>query len=202
VGDENDEDWTDSPQRAVFLSWMLHRWSPDPYDDTLVSDERLYGVPPTRVFLDQNARHLDPATQRYLEACLVAPFTFYEIIDCERDHHFRARELMCGREHVVLERAATDELEKGHILFGALAEVDGIVMLEACAPIVIPPIHKLPLIEAREKISAGNDLFSDELLTEWDTELRALYLDISEQILYPPMPECAIPMGMRFPYSG
>lgn len=187
--DDEYEDWVDSPQQSVFLPWMLHSWSPDPHDDTVVADESLLGVPPTRAFLDRNAKRLDSVTQRYLEACLVAPFTFYEILKVERDHHFHARELMSGQEHLVLERSATHVMQKGAILFGALAQVDGIVMLEGCAPVVIPPIHKLPLIEARKKLCAGGDPPTEQSLTEWDIELRTLYLSIADGILYSTMPE-------------
>lgn len=188
--DENESfDWFDSPHQSVFIPWLLHRWSPDPDDDTCVLDEALHHVPPTRAFLDRHPKHLEPATQRYLEACLAAPFTFYEILDCERNHHFVARDLICGEEYFVLERAATQSMQNGYLLFGSIVRVDDIAMLEACAPVVIPPIHKLPLIEARAKICKGSESASEELLAEWDIELRMMYFSISEQILDPLMPE-------------
>lgn len=182
-------DWYDSPHQSVFLPWLLHRWSPDPHDDTSVLDEKLHGVPPTRAFLDRHARHLEPATQRYLEACLEAPFTFYEILDYQRDHHFVARELISGTEHVVLERSASQNMLKGYCLYGSVVCVDDIAMLEACGTAVIPPIHKLPVIEAREKILTASEPVLEGELAEWDIELRTLYLSISEQILNPAMPE-------------
>jgi hypothetical protein len=186
---DEEYDWYNSPHQSVFLPWLLHRWAPDPYDDTVVVNEKLHNVPPTRAFLQHHARHLEPITQRYLEACLVAPFTFYEIVDVEPNHSFRARELICGREYSVLERSATQDMERGHILFGALVQVDGIVMLEACAPVVIQPKHKQPVIEARGKILRPGDPLSDEFLIEWDIELRMLYLDLAKEILDPPLPE-------------
>ncbi len=188
-GEDGDEDWYGSPHQPVFMPWLLHRWSPDPYGESVALDERLHDVPPTRAFLQRHARHLEPITQRYLEACLVAPFAFYEIIDVERNHVFRARELMCGREYSVLEQSATQTMERGHILFGQLAQVDGIVILEACAPVIIQPKHKHVIIEARGKILRNGDLSSDEFLIEWDEELRALYLDLADEILNPPLPE-------------
>ncbi len=187
--EEGYEDWYDSAHQPVFLPWLLHRWTPDPNDDTTVPDASLHDVPPTRAFLERHARHLDPVTQRYLKACLAAPFTFYEILDVEPGRHFRVRELIFGQEHLVVERSATQTMEAGEILFGALAQSDGVVMLEACAPVVIPPRLKQPLMKARKQIVRDGESWSAELLAEWDIELRMLYLDLAQQILNPAMPE-------------
>ena len=173
---------------AVFLPWMLHSWSPDPID-TEVTNERLHGVTPTQAFLNKYTRTLDPVVQRYLNACLAAPFAFYEVLEVVRDHHFRARELMCGREYLVMERSATQTMERGQILFASLPEIDGIAMLEACQPFHIAPLHKLELIEFRKRIAVTSDLFSGELLKEWEDELRGFFLGLTLQILHPPKPE-------------
>ncbi len=187
--DEDFDELHDEPALdPVFLPWMLHSWSPDPID-TDVTNERLHGVTPTQAFLNKYARTLDPVVQRYLAACQVAPFAFYEILEVDRGHHFRARELMCGAEYLVMERSATQAMEQGQILFGLLPQVDGIVMLEACPMLPFGPMQKLELIELRKQIAASNDLFSTELLKDCEGELRGSFLDLTLQILYPPKPK-------------
>lgn len=183
-----EEDPATSQHRSVFLPWMLHQWAPDPLE-TSVPDESLHGVQPTRAYLEKKGKSLDPVTRRYLEACLVAPFSFHEIVDCDAGVGFRTRDLITGDVHDVLERSGSQTLQKGDVLFASLVQCDGIVMMEGVAPAIISPIHKLPILELRKQITANRDLLSAELLLEWDIELRALYLDIMDLVLNPPMPQ-------------
>lgn len=183
-----DEDPAGSPHSSAFLPWMLHHWSPDPHE-TSVSDESLHGVQPTRAYLERKGKSLDPLTKRYLEACLVAPFSFHEITDCSSGIGFRARDLITDDVHDVREQSGSSTLQKGDVLFASLVHCDGIVMMEGVAPAIIPPLHKLPILELRKKIAANGDLPSAASLLEWDIELRAIYLDLMELVLNPPMPE-------------
>jgi hypothetical protein len=50
----------DDPHAELFFSWLFHRWTPSRQRGDRVTDERLYGVSPTRVYLDSNAASLDP----------------------------------------------------------------------------------------------------------------------------------------------
>lgn len=183
-----DEAWQESAHGSAFLPWLLHHWSPDP-DETSISDQSLYGVPPTRAYLERKAKQLDPTTQRYLQACLAAPFAFYEIADCEPGHGFRAIGLLACEEYAVLERSGSEVLQDGDILFASLVRCDGIVMMEGVAPAPMPPIHKLPILKLRKIIAAGREQFSGEQLEVWDVELRVLYIDVMESILNPPLPQ-------------
>lgn len=183
-----EEDSATSQHRSAFLPWMLHHWAPDP-QETSVSDESLHGVQPTRAYMEKKGKSLDPVTRRYLEACLVAPFSFYEIAACDAGLGFRARDLITGDVQDVLERSGSQTLQKGDVLFASLVHCDGIVMMEGVCPAIIPPIHKLPILELRKQITANGDLSSATLLLEWDVELRALYLDVMDLILNPPMPQ-------------
>jgi hypothetical protein len=181
---EEEEDWEDSPHRSAFLPWMLHHWSPDP-EETSVVDESLCDIAPTRAYLERKGKRLDPTTRRYLEACLAAPFGFHEITECDPGHGFRSTELITGERNEVLEQSGSQTLQKGDVLYASLVHCDGIVMMEGVAPVAIPPIRKLPILEFRKKIAAQPDLLSRELLEERDFELRALYLGIMDPILNP-----------------
>jgi hypothetical protein len=182
------ESWSQNPDQQLFLPWLLHIWSPDPAD-TGVIDPRLHDVPPTRAFLQQRARQLEPLTQRYLEACLAAPLSFYEIVTVQPGQGFRARELIFGEECEVLERSGSQNLQKGDLLFGSLVAIDGIVMLEASAALMLPPKCKLQLLELRKTITARGDSYSPELLLEWEIELRGAYLAIADEIRHPQLPQ-------------
>ena len=63
------------PNAELFFSWLFHVWSPQKSKGNVISDATLYGVPPSRAYLDRRAGRLHPLLQRYLEACLAAPFS-------------------------------------------------------------------------------------------------------------------------------
>lgn len=180
----------ESPLGAIFFPWMYHCWSPEPFEDMSVSDPSLHDRPPTSVLLERRGSKLDPLHRRYLEACLRTPFSFHEIIRSDRGHGFRTRDVITGEEQEVLERSASATMEPGDILYGQLVSIDGIVLLEACSPYVLPPEEKIPLIEFRERIASGptRDLLPHDLLREWEIELRELYLDAIASVLDPTPP--------------
>ena len=88
----------DDPNAELFFAWLFHRWSPESAAAHKIDDESCYGVPPTRAYLARNASDLDPLQRRYLEACLAACFSFYEILDCKPHIGFRARDVLAGGE--------------------------------------------------------------------------------------------------------
>lgn len=194
LGDEQDiaADWSGNDHQAVFLAWLLHRWAPDS-ELTRVENTRLHDLPPTRAFLQRYSGTLDPAVRRYLESCLSTPLSFHEITAVERGRSFRARELLFGDECAVHERSATETMQAGDLLYGSLVPIDGIVVLEACSSVLIPPIRKLELIELRQVLLRDNEknseMFAGDFLRLADPLLRAKYLDVMDEILNPPMPQ-------------
>jgi len=180
----------ESPLMAIFMPWLYHCWMPDPFDDTAVEDESVRELAPTSAFLERRAERLDPLLRRYLAACLETPFSFHEILRCDRGRGFRTRDVITGEEHEVLERAASESMQAGDILFGQLVPIEGIVLLEACSPYALSPIDKIPIIELRED-------FADEALVDpeigdwrdaWQIEIRELYLRLIASSLNPRPP--------------
>jgi hypothetical protein len=191
----------------LFMPWMFHSWSPEPEEEGAAIDPALFGRQPTSVYLERRGATLDGLHRRYLEACLEAPFSFHEILSCDRGYKFLSRDVVTGEEHEVLERSASRTLDVGDILYGQLVPIDGIVMLEACSPYVLGPADKIPLIDLREKIAAGaaRDLPPRELIRDWDFELREIYLDAIERFMDPTPPvlhntddELVVPQRLRF----
>jgi hypothetical protein len=178
----------ESPLMAIFMPWLYHSWEPDPYE-TIV-EESLHGRPPARVFLERRAARLDPLLQRYLQECLASPFSFHEILRCDRGRGFRARDGITGEEHEVLERSATESMSAGDILFGQLVPIDGIVLLEACSPYPLSPIDKIAIVELRAYLEdeASVDPDAGDWRRDWEIEVRELYLLLIERFIDPRPP--------------
>ena len=176
----------ESPHLQLFMPWFFHRWSPDPAE-TLVPDTALHGREPTRVLLERRARRLDPSLKGYLEECIVTPFTFHEILNVDPGRGFLVREVFTGDQRQVLERSASRTMVAGDVLFGQLVTAEGITLMEACAPHVLPPGDKIELIDLRERLTANGPLDPEDLC-EWDIELREEYLYRMEVLRSPPTP--------------
>jgi hypothetical protein len=171
----------------VFMPWFFHRWTPDPAD-TRVADASLHGRSPTSALIERRPGRLEPLLRRYLEACLESPFTFHEILRADPGRGFRARDVFTGQELDVLERSASRTMEPGDLFFGQLATVDGVTLMEACAPHALPPENKLELIDFRSHMADGPLPLDHDSLQEWDIEIRELYLDMVDALLNPSPP--------------
>jgi hypothetical protein len=127
------------PHAELFFSWLFHRWSPTREKGSRVGDCSLYGVPPTRAYLDRKAEQLHPLLRRYLEICLITSPGFYEVADCTPNVGFVARDVMSGIECQVSEELASTSLTNGTIMFAHLVRMDDTTMLEAISPVSFSP---------------------------------------------------------------
>jgi hypothetical protein len=170
----------DDPNAELFFSWLFHRWAPELEESLKIDDESCYGVPPTRAYLSRHGTGLDPLQRRYLEACLAARFSFYEILDCKPRIGFKARDVLAGNEVDVSESTASTSLQNGDIVFAHIVPIEGTAVMEAVSPFSFPPTLKTQLTELRRR-------------REWngraDLPLRRLYFRLLESHHRSPLPE-------------
>lgn len=178
----------DKPFMQAFMPWFFHRWSPDP-EITNVDNQSLHGVVPTRAYLDKKGRHVDSLLRRYLESCLVAPFSFYEVRGCVPEHSIRLRDVMTGAEHDVSERALSAKLQVGDLFFGQLAFVDRLVMIEAFGGYPLPLIEKAALVELRRELTSEHGSITPDLLREHELDLLDVFHEITERTFDQRVPE-------------
>jgi hypothetical protein len=160
----------DDPHAELFFSWLFHRWAPSRQQGDRVADESLYGVSPTRAYLDSNATSLAPLLRNYLEACLVAPPGFYEVLECRPGAGFDARDLLTGRRLAVDEGLASISLAGGDVIFAHLPCVDGVVLVDSVAPFSFPSLYAARVERHRPRQVT-------------DRSLRKLYFELLESYL-------------------
>ena len=186
---EQDEPFTpDTPHMPIFMPWFFFDWLPDP-DDTSVKHEALDGRTLARVYLDKKGRQLDPLYVRYLEQCCTAPFSFYDALSVRPGTGFTLRDIFTGEEIDVTEHSGSHHTQAGDIMFAKLANIDQVTMLEACAPVMFPPIEKGPLLKLRRKMHRRNPAPTPEVLREYFYDMLGIYHDITDRLLNPPMPQ-------------
>jgi len=131
----------------LFFSWLFHQWAPVRANGDEVRDESLYGVPPTRAYLERRAAGLNPLLRQYLQACLTTSPRFYEVMTCIAGQGFRARDVFNNTLHTVSEVVASTTLEKGDILYAHLIPLGSITLLDAISPLSFPPQSKGRLLQ-------------------------------------------------------
>ena len=179
----------ESAQIPVFVPWMYHCWAPHP-DQGGVVDSSLHGMSPTRTFLARKGRHLSPLLRAYLEACVEAQFGFLEILHSDPGRGLRVCDFFSGETFDVRESSASRTLQAGDLLYAQPVRVRGLVMLEACSPVAIPPERKIELIRLRQELQADFDATPEARAgDDWKEELRAHYLAESDAILHPAQPQ-------------
>ena len=176
-----------TPLIQLFMPWFFHCWAPD-HLATEVVDKSLHDVIPTKAYLAVKGRRLDPLLRRYLELVLTAPFTFFEVLACDPGTGMTLRDVMTQEEHEVTERAASQGMQLGDLLFGQLASVDRLTMLEACNGFAIPPMEKAPIIELRAQIASAHPVITHQVLRDWDFELLDVFHEIADHLFNPRLP--------------
>jgi len=151
------------PHSELFFSWLFHRWSPSRAKRNYVNDSSLYGVSPTRAYLERQCASLDPILRRYLETCLVTSPAFYEIHNCVPNVGFRARDLITGDEREVCEELASTTLVDGDIIFAHLISIDEATVLEAISPVSLPPRARGRLTRMYRSLQASVPVARQEL---------------------------------------
>ena len=177
----------EDPQMVLFLPWFFHRWAPDP-PATAVADPSLHARSPTDVYLEQRGRRVDSLLRRYLESVLAAPFTFFEVVSSDPGRGMSLRDIMTGETHAVTEREASKDMQRGDILFGQVAKMDRLSMLEASNGFAIAPTEKGPIVALRARIAQAHETVTPEVLCEYDIELRDLFFDIADRAFNPQRP--------------
>jgi hypothetical protein len=187
MGQEDIEFDSKTPLMQLFMPWFFHRWAPDPRD-TEVANKSLHDVIPTKAYLATKGRRLDPLVRRYLESLLTAPYTFFEVLTCDPGTGMTLRDVMTKEEHAVTERSLSRGVQPGDLLFGQLASVDGLTMLEASNAFAIPPMEKAPIIKLRARIASVSPVITHEMLRDWDFELLDLFHEIADRLYNPRLP--------------
>jgi hypothetical protein len=172
----------DDPHCELFFSWLFHRWSPKRSRGVSLCDRTLYGVPPSRAFLERNPVGIDPAVRKYFEACLATPLCFYEVSACKPRRGFNARDLLTGAQFVVNDSLASTSLKNGHIFFAHMPCVDGTACLEAISPYSFPPTFRARVTRWRAR-AHGN------VAGHADRSSRNLYFSLLEALASSLMPE-------------
>jgi len=161
---------------SLFYSWFVLKWRIDSTDG-----EPLLPGPPEvtalQSYLQSCGKRLAPLEREYLEGLVRSSFSFFQVTGVERGTSVSVRDLLLDCDFLVQEKAASQILNEGDVLYGMVVEVGGIAMFESLTTIIFHPADKVEILAMRQRLSlAGQGAITNELLDEYDLEIRELYL--------------------------
>lgn len=178
----------DSFHLPVFFSWFSYNWIPDPFSETYTASPELGEGTVARAFLRRKRKKLDPLAVRYIEACLKAVFSYYDILSLNPGKGFRVRDIFTGEEIDILDQSASESAIPGQILFGNVVRIDHLALLDSSASYLIPVDRKPEILALRSFIRQNIPHPSREDLAEYDIEMFDLYHGIMEDLRNPVPP--------------
>jgi hypothetical protein len=149
MDDEGGVSW-DSDERMIFMPYFLFHWVPLPLGRTkrTLSEG---GIVATS-FLQEQGHSLSELQRQILREAMAHPFSFYQVAACTRGENFVLADVLTGVQAEVAERKASQCVQVGDIIYGAVWTLPGITVLGCCAPVAIPPVRKPEIIALRKRL--------------------------------------------------
>ncbi len=165
----------------VFLPWLVFHWEYEPEEG-----EEPPAGPPGRtaaeLYAEEKGDRLDPLERSIIDSFNRRPYTFLEILRVDPGRGMLVRDVLTGAETEVKERSATASLKPGDLIYGMAAEVNGVGMLVGVGTTIIPPVRKPQVIELRKEMSQSGKAVTEADLSDWQEEIRDLFLYIQESL--------------------
>jgi hypothetical protein len=88
------------------------------------------------------------------------------------------KDVLTGAEMQVYENLGSKMLSMGDIVYGRVAQVEGVGLFLGLSAIIIPPRMKPQLIDLRRSLSRGGKKLNRDDLYDWDLEIREFFLEL------------------------
>jgi hypothetical protein len=110
----------------------------------------------------------------FIEAMLTTFYSFYAVLEVEKDQSLLVKDMLLGTEHTIKERQGTHFLKRGDIVFSRILTLNNQSIFVGMAPFVLLPQHHIQLLDFKKWLIEENDdnaLDIDTLRNELDLEL-------------------------------
>lgn len=178
----------DSVHLPVFMPWFFYQWDPDPHE-TKLTPEQVAEFPVAAAYLAREGGRVPGFTARYCAACLESAFSFLDVIEAKPGSGIEMRDAVTGWQGFVAEKTASKSVKVGDIIFGNIVTLDGVSILDGCAPISLPPGEKGAVIELRRRLRRGATKLTPKILREARLEVTDVYYQTAERLLHPTLPK-------------
>lgn len=170
------------------MPWIFFNWIPD-------EDFGLKTFDPELTIAENYIRHqkakLTSDELRFMKAMTSTFYSFYAILEVEKDKSLRVKDILLGGEHLIKERQGTYYLKRGDIVFSRILTLDNQSIFVGMAPFTMPPQHHTALLDFKKWLIEENDdkiLDGDALRNELNLELYDYFFDAIFSAYNEPLP--------------
>jgi hypothetical protein len=178
----------DETEREIFMPYFLFDWDPERRSRRGRAEPTPGLI--TRAYLLERRSRLPELEGLILEEAVNQPLSFYEVVRSDPGEGVVVRDVLAGGETQVAERAASQTLRPGDIVYGQLCKLPEVTTLGRMAPVAIPPGSKGAIVRLRarlkKKIAKHNRELTLADLILYREEIRTTYLDLRESMRTPP----------------
>lgn len=174
--------FSDGPHLPVFISWFHYHWYPQLAD--AVSPQTL-----AHAYLKKKHYALPNLAIKYIEQCLISPFSFAEVISVKPGQGVLMRDIFTGEIIDVVERMGSAPLQPDDILLAKIIQIDHLHVFEALAPFSFPPSEKAPILALRQLMQAEHTSLTSTHLKDYEREILDIYYFTTERLFKPVMPK-------------
>ncbi|MEJ2040504.1 MAG: DUF2384 domain-containing protein [Desulfosarcinaceae bacterium] len=161
----------------LFWPWYVFNWEYDE-NDSGVELSGPEGRTVAELYAQERGGKLDSLEKRLIEGINRKPYSFWEVLGVDKGKGMTLRDILRGTRLQVQERTGSQYVEPGDVIFGRAVSVDGVGMLVGLSPTLIPPGRKADIIRFRKRLQHGKSPITDDILDDWDIEIRELYFNL------------------------
>ena len=169
----------------MFVPWFVLGYEPDPHHDGTQP-----GWPKEAVGLHwlttENPDVSDLERAFIITAC-ASPMSAFGVEAVTPGRSVDLKDMLTGRRFHVLEVGASSSFQPGDVSFTRVVTIGDTSVMFGAAPFRIPASWQIRIIDWRER-QVKERLMTRYDLTEYDIEIRDLYLEIADAIFNPVLP--------------
>lgn len=184
---------------SFFIPWFLFNWIDDDYFEASRVD--LVNKPIAMLYLEEKGQQLDSFQQRFIKSVCAGQFSFYVVTDVFPGERLELRDLILNQSISVYERQGSEQINVGTILFARVMTMDNSSIMVGCAPYLIPATYQSYFIDLRQDWRLTIQDLGDEILFEFEDDIRQIYHDIIEQLNNPVPPKLVNSEGDTLEFS-
>jgi hypothetical protein len=136
------------------MPWIFFNWIPnedfgleDFHSETTLAEN----------YLGDHKAKLSSNELRFIKAMLDTFYSFYAILEVEKDQSLLVKDILLGTEHRIKERQGTHSLKRGDIIFSRILTWDNQSIFVGMAPFTMLPHYHTALLDFKKWLIEEND---------------------------------------------
>jgi len=170
------------------MPWIFFNWIPA---ETFGLERFNPDITIAENYLTNNKTKLSSGERSFIEAMLTTFYSFYAVLEVEKDQSLLVKDILLGTEHLIKERQGTHFLKRGDIIFSRILTLSNQFIFVGMAPFILPPEYHMALLDFKKWLIKENDdkaLDGDTLRNELDLELYEYFFDAIIEVYNKPLP--------------